>query len=147
MEKTTYFWTITQPKGNAYVMSVLFLLIGGITVGIIFAMKGTTIAIKDGEVVIKTFLYGKKIPIENIDVDGIRAVNLNLDKEYNVSIRTNGIGLPNFLSGWAKLNNGNKALVYLTDRNNVLLMPTKKYTLLFSMETPDEFIEKIKSAL
>jgi hypothetical protein len=92
-------------------------------------------------------VYCKKIPIENIYVDNIRAVNLNLDKEYNVSMRTNGIGLPNFLSGWARLNNGNKALVYLTDRNNVLLMPTKDYILMFSMEDTNDFIEKIKSVL
>ncbi|MDR0408944.1 MAG: hypothetical protein LBH18_00900 [Spirochaetaceae bacterium] len=62
MENTMYFWTITQPKGNAYVASALlvfalFLLLGGIMAGIIFAMKGTTIAIEDREVVIKTFLY------------------------------------------------------------------------------------------
>jgi len=80
-------------------------------------------------------------------VNEIKTVNLNENREYHISLRKNGIGLPKFLSGWMKLSNGNKALVYLTDRNNVLVIPTKDYVLMFSMEKGNEFIEKIKNIL
>ena len=151
MENSMFIWTITEPKGNAYLMPMFlimsFLVLIGAMVGIIFSLRNTTISINDNEIVIKSFLYGRRIPIENIKVNEIRHINLNMDKEFNVSIRTNGIGLPNFLSGWMKLNNGNKALVFLTDRDDVLLIPTKDFILLFSMKNQYEFIEKMKNIL
>jgi hypothetical protein len=62
---------------------------------------------------------------------------LNHDKDYNIKIRTNGIGLPNYHVGWMRLNNGNKALAYLTDKTNVVLIPTKDYDILISTEDFD----------
>jgi len=109
-------------------------------------IKNTSISIKDNEVVINSFLYGRKIPIENIMINEIKTINLNKDEEYDISVRTNGTSLPNYKSGWMKLKNGKKALVYLTNKNRVLLMPTKDFVILFSMEKTDEFINKIKGS-
>ena len=152
---TIFFQTITQPKGNVYAfpvsmiifMFIVMLLVTWLMAGIISATKNTSISIKDGEVVINSFIYGRKIPIENIMVNEVKPINLNVDKEFNVSIRTNGIGMSNFLSGWAQLNNGSKALVFLTDRDNVLFVPTKDFILLFSMVNHNEFIQQIKNAM
>jgi hypothetical protein len=144
--------TITQPKGNVYVFPVIviififivMLVITWLMVGTIFSSKNTSISIKDGEVVINSFLYGRKIPIENILVNEIQAINLNQNEEYNISVRTNGTSMPNFKSGWMRLKNGKKALVFLTNVENALLMPTKDFVLLFSMERTNEFINKLK---
>jgi len=115
----------------------------GLIIGFIFSMKHTSISIKNNEVIIKTFLYGRTIPISEILINEIRTINLNQNNDYNISIRTNGIGLPNLYLGWMKLKNGKKALVYLTDKENVLLMPTKDFIILFSMQRTEEFIKKI----
>ncbi|MDR2659250.1 MAG: PH domain-containing protein, partial [Spirochaetaceae bacterium] len=66
------------------------------------------------------------------------------DKEYNISVRTNGISVPKFKSGWMKLRNGKKALTFITDKKDVVLIPTEKYLILFSMDRINEFIERIK---
>jgi len=149
MENTMHFWTITQPKDNVYIMPIIFviifLLMITLMVGIIITIKNINISIKDNEIKINSLLYGRKIPIEDIMVNEIRTINLNENNEYKISIRTNGISLPNFLLGWMKLKNGNKALVYLTNKNNVLLIPTKDYVIMFSMDKGNEFIEKIKN--
>jgi hypothetical protein len=93
--------------------------------------------IGNGVLTVNSLFYGKSIPIGEINVNGIRQLNLNNDKDYNIRIRTNGIGLPNYHVGWMRLNNGNKALAYLTDKTNVVLIPTKDYDLLISTKDFD----------
>ena len=152
MENITFFELIPPPKGNVFAFPIIMIIFVFITmlvitwlmVGTIFTTKNTSISIKDGEVVINSFLYGRKIPIENILINEIKTINLNQDEEYGISVRTNGIGLPNYKSGWMRLKNGKKALVYLTNVEKVLLMPTKDFVILFSMEKTEEFINKIK---
>jgi hypothetical protein len=106
-------------------------------------MKNTSIIITDKNLTIKSLFYSKSIPLEKINVNGLRQLNLQNDKEYNPKIRSNGIGLPNYYVGWMKLNNGNKSLVYLTDRTNVALIPTDEYDILFSTDDFDEIKEKL----
>ena len=148
MEETLFLETIIQPKGSVYILPVVIILIIlaalGLMAGIFSSIKNTGISIKDREVVIKSFPYGRKIPIENILVNELEKIDLNQNKEYNISVRTNGVGLPNFHSGWMRLKNKEKALVFLTNKENVLLMPTKDFIVLFSMEKADEFINTIR---
>jgi uncharacterized protein YneF (UPF0154 family) len=148
MENSLFFETITQPKGNVYItpiiLIIVLLVVIGLMIGIIFTIKNTNISIKDREIRINSFIYGRKISIEDVLVNEVQTINLKQNDEYNISVRTNGIGLPNFSSGWMKLKNGKKALVYLTNRENVLLIPTKNFEVLFSMERTNEFIDKIK---
>jgi len=148
MENILFFETMTQPKGfinnlPIIIFIILIIILIGLIIGFIFSMKHTNILLKNNEVEIKTFLYGRKIPIDDILINEVQIINLNQNSEYNVSIRTNGIGLPNFHLGWMKLKNGKKALVFLTNRENVLLMPTKDFVVLFSMQRTEEFIKKL----
>jgi hypothetical protein len=53
--------------------------------------------------------------------------------------------LPQFKSGWFRLKDRERALVFITDKDSVVLIPTKDYLLLFSMDNIDEFINKIKA--
>ena len=147
MENAVFFETITQTKSNVYILPMIFILviIAALFAGIIFAAKNTSIAIKDNMLVINSFIYGLKIPIENILTNEIKTINLKTDKEYGVQIRTNGIALPGFVSGWMRLKNGKKALVFLTNPENVLLIPTNDFLVMFSMKKTDEFIDKIIS--
>jgi hypothetical protein len=43
-----------------------------------------------------------------------------------------------------RLKNKKIALVFITDKSNIVLIPTKEYLLLFSMDNINEFVEKIK---
>jgi hypothetical protein len=146
MENTVY--SMIQPKGNVYILPVIiiiFLLVLMVAmVGTLISIKRTAISIGAGEIVIDSFPYGRKIPAENILAHEVKAVNLNETKEYDIAVRLNGIGLPNFYSGWMKLNNGKKALTFITDKNSVLLMPTKDYVVLFTMDKIEEFISGLK---
>jgi hypothetical protein len=132
-----YLAHIIAPKTNSFVapviaMAFLSLLIVS-CIGIMYYMRNTTISISNEHLNIKTIFYGKNIPINEINIDGIRKLNLYENNEYNIKRRINGIGLPNYYVGWMTLNNGNKSLVYLTDRKNVVLIPVRDYDVLISL--------------
>jgi hypothetical protein len=126
-------------------MIALSIFIVWLMIGVMNAPKNTNISIKGDEVIINSFMYGRKIPIENILIDEIAAVNLNENKELDISYRTNGINIPNFHSGWMKLKNKQKALAFITDKESVLYLPTKDFIILFSMKNTSEFISKLKN--
>jgi hypothetical protein len=155
MDNILYFNTLIQPKEGVGFISILMIGIMLIiiipliilTVGIISSMRNTTISLTENELIIKSMFYGRKIPLENIMINGIKKINLEEDTEYNISIRTNGTSIPGFKSGWMRLKNGEKALTFITDKNNVVLIPVKDYLLLFSMDNIDDFINKIKEIM
>jgi hypothetical protein len=150
MDNAVYFNTLIQPKDGLFFIAIT--LIGIVLVlAVLFALiifgipKGTALTLTENELIIKSPFYGRKIPIENIIIDGIKPVNLNENQEYAISLKTNGIGMPGLQAGWMRLKNGERALTFVTDKNNVVLIPTKEYLLLFSMNNIDEFIAKVKS--
>ena len=107
-------------------------------------MKNTRLIFNEKYLTIKALFYGKTISLEKINVNKIRNLNLYNNKEYDVKGRTSGISFPNYHAGWMKLNNGNKSLVFLTDKTNVILIPTYDYDILFSTKDFDK-IKKLLS--
>ena len=85
--------------------------------------------------------WGREIPFSQLDVSSARIVDLGRAKEYAPTRRTLGTGLPGYASGWFRLHNGEKALVYLSRRDQVVYVPTSEcYSLLLSVEHPQRFI-------
>ena len=147
MEDIVFFETMTQPKNNVYVLfivlsvAIAFVLV--LLIAIMLSIKNINISVKDREIIIDSLLYKRKIPIENVLIDEMKRINLKQNTEYNISYKRGGISLPNLHVGRMRLKNGAKALVYVTNKENVLLMPTKDFIVLFSMEKIEEFINKI----
>ena len=56
-----------------------------------------------------------------------------------------GTGLPGYQAGWFRLRNGEKALVYLTDRGRAVYVPTTAgYSVLLSPAEPDAFLAALR---
>ena len=89
--------------------------------------------------------YGRFIPRDQMQLTLAKPLDLKNLSEYRPSWRTNGIGLPGYGAGWFRLKNGDKALLFLTDKEHVAYVPTTKgYSLLVSVQEPDRFIESLK---
>jgi hypothetical protein len=57
-----------------------------------------------------------------------------------------GTGLPGYKAGWFRLRNGERALLYLTDRARAVYGPTSAgYGLLLSPAEPDAFHAALRS--
>jgi hypothetical protein len=147
VDNINYVHNIIAPKFNSFIVPIILMVFSiaffACCIGIVYYMKNTSIIITDKYLAIKSLFYSKTIPLEKINVNGLKQLNLHNDKEYDPKIRVNGIGLPNYYVGWMKLNNGNKSLVYLSDRTNVALIPTDDYDILFSTDDFDGIKEKL----
>jgi hypothetical protein len=137
---------IGRTKYAKLVLITVFVLVVAF-VGIIYFSKKPSVDIGNEFLTIKSLFYGKSIPIGEINVNGIKQLNLNRDKDYSIKIRTNGIGLPNYHVGWMKLNNGNKALAYITDKTNVVLIPTNDYDILISTDNFTGITEALNKSI
>jgi hypothetical protein len=150
MEKV--FSIFPAASGTLTFIWVFSLVIGLILIGIIalflsigYQARHASFTVSDQGLRIGPGLYGRFIPREDIDKEGVRVVNLNLEAEYQPKWRTNGAGLPGYAAGWFKLKNKEKALVFLTDRSRVVYIPTKqKYSILLSVWEAEELADAIQ---
>lgn len=92
-------------------------------------------------------LYGRMVPRASLLLDQARVLNLGENREYALSWRTNGIGLPGYSSGWFRLKNGDKALAFLTKKDAVLYLPTRDgYAVLLSTPDPQLLLGALQSS-
>lgn len=99
----------------------------------------------DGALKISGALYGRKIPLRDIDGEGAKPVNLETDAQYQLVSRTNGSGLPGYSEGWFRLRNGEKCLAFVTDKSRTLYVPTRQgYVVMMSVERPEELREALR---
>ena len=89
--------------------------------------------------------YSQSVPLRDLDLSKAEVVDLAQHSELRPELRTNGVGLPGYQAGWFKLRNGQKALLYLTARNEVVYLPTNDgYTLLLSVADPSAFLTSLR---
>lgn len=90
-------------------------------------------------------IYGRLVPAAKLNPSLARVVNLKHDPDLEPKMRTNGTGLPGYSSGWFRLRNGEKALLFATDRSHVAYLPTTDgYSLLLSTPEPEALIHAVK---
>ncbi|HEV2304657.1 MAG TPA: PH domain-containing protein [Candidatus Acidoferrales bacterium] len=90
-------------------------------------------------------MYGRFIPVASLLPSEAKAIDLRSDGGDELTLRTNGIGLAGYQSGWFRLVNGQKALVFLTERDRAIFLPTRDgYSLLLSPQEPDAFLAALK---
>ena len=146
------FGIIPASSGAFTFLWIFGILITAVIVGVVvmFATFGyqarhATFALTEQGLRIGPGLYGKTIPKEKINAEGIRVIDLNVEKNYQPKWRTNGAGLPGYSAGWFKLQNGEKALVFLTDKSSVIYIPTSdNYSVMLSVRDAAEMVDAIK---
>ena len=110
-----------------------------------YSARNTRFEVNDEGLRIKGAIYGRFIPKESIIKEDLKILNLNLERELKPVMRTFGIGLPGYSEGWFKLANGERALLFVTDRFNVVYVPTTEgYSILLSTAYSEEFLESLR---
>ncbi len=123
-------------------ISLLMLTIIALLVFIGYSSRNTRFEVSEQGLRIKGGIYGRFIPREVIDSQNIQILDLNASTAYKPGRKTNGAALPGYNEGWFKLKNGEKALLFVTDRSSVVYIPTSQnYSVMLSVSNPDEFRE------
>jgi len=131
--------------GLSVFIALLCLGVIGVLVSFGYQVKHIAFTVNDHGLRISPGIYSRFIPREDISIAGVKVINLNVDSEYKPKWRTNGAGLPGYSAGWFKLQNKEKALLFVTDRSSVVYIPTNKdYSVLLSVREAGEFIDTIQ---
>jgi len=90
-------------------------------------------------------LYGRLIPAGELRAAEARRVDFAREPGLTPRRRTMGTGLRRYQSGWFRLENGERALLYLTDRSRAVYVPTNAgYSVLLSPTDPDGFVAALR---
>mgnify|MGYP000131030186 CR=1 FL=1 len=126
---------------------IAFILVGAVAFFLYFfwSARHTDFVVDRDEIVVTGFYYGRSIPMSDVIVDSIRIEDIHKPSPYALTRRTNGVGLPGYKAGWFRTANGEKALVYVTVKDRVVVIPTTAgYTLLASVANPEAFVTKVR---
>lgn len=87
----------------------------------------------------------KHWPLAELSMANARIIDLQSHEELRPKWKLWGAAMPGLSSGLFKLYNGEKAHVYLTDRKNVVYIPTQGGSILLSLERPKDFLAALKA--
>jgi hypothetical protein len=122
---------------------VLTLLVLGLAYG---GARGARFDVSPEGLRLRGDFYGRFIPSRQLRIEEARRVDLATRPELTPARRTMGTGLHGYQAGWFRLRNGEKALLYLTDRSRAVYVPTTDgYSVLLSPTDPDAFLAALGS--
>jgi Bacterial PH domain len=126
-------------------LSVLLLGLLGLFAYLAYSSRNVQFEVSAEGLRIKGDIYGRTIPLHSLIPQEVKILDLRQDKAYQLTWRTNGIGLPGHKAGWFKLRNGGTGLAFVTDPTRVAYLPTReRYAVLLSVAQPEEFLEALR---
>ncbi|HEX6643517.1 MAG TPA: PH domain-containing protein [Gemmatimonadales bacterium] len=126
-------------------LGLVLLTVLAILLSSLYSSRGARFDVSPDGLRLRGDLYGRTIPAMSLRAGEARRVNLEAEAELRPKWRTLGTGLPGYQAGWFRLRDGQKALVYLTDRSRAVYVPTTEgYGLLLSPEHPDRFLAAVQ---
>jgi Bacterial PH domain len=113
---------------------------------IAYSTRSVTFDVSTEGVRIKGDMFGRLIPRTSVQVEDAQIMNLKTEPEHRPTLRTFGVGLPGYGSGWFRLKGGGKGLLFLSDPTRAVYLPTTDgYTLVISPADPEAFLAALKA--
>ncbi len=146
-------YTLVPPPGKTstvlWIPVVLVLLISLVGVLVVYkslsGARGSTFTLSPAGLTIRGDLWGRTIPAAQLRGALARVVDLRAETALAPTRRTAGTGLPGYRSGWWRLENGEKALIYVTTTESVVHVPTTAgYSVLLSVTEPERFVAQLR---
>ena len=108
-----------------------------------FLSKQTTFSVTSQGLSVSGWPYGRTLSFDELDVAGAAVVSLK-GTPYAPRARSNGVGLPGYRLGWFRLENGARGLLFVTEPERVVYLPTLEgYSLLMSVNEPEALLETL----
>jgi hypothetical protein len=111
-----------------------------------YSIRHITFEVSEEGLRIRGDLFGRRIPQTSLRVDDAVLLDLQQEKTHRPYLRTMGVGLPGYSSGWFRLQDRGKGLLFLTDPTRAVYLPTKDgYALLISPSDPERFLAALQA--
>ena len=142
-------YSIVPAGGRIYwfVVPVILILLAVMAIMAVTALgaQRSSVVLTNDALRIRGDLYGRSIPLDRLDVDSARVVDLRGEPSLQPVSRRMGTGMPGYSAGWFRLRNGARALIYLTTRDRVAYVPVADgYVLLLSLRDPAGMIDDLR---
>lgn len=136
---------LTSGRALPWILGGSALLTLVIAVFVIFAFRAPTFDASSTGLRIQGGLFARTLPTTALRLDQARIVDLGVTPSLKPKWRTFGVGLPNYRGGWFRLQDNQKALVFLGSSDKVLYIPTTQgYALLFTPQDPEGCLRSLK---
>jgi hypothetical protein len=130
------------------ILAVILLVVligGGVATYAAISSRNTKFEVSKDGVTILGDMYGRFVPKDKMVLKSARAVDLTVEEKYAPKWKTNGAGFPGYKSGWYRLKDDSKALVFITDPHRVVYIPTVDGScLMMSVAEPEQFLAALK---
>lgn len=129
------------------VISIVLVALAVLFVWLSMSAAKLSVVVNTDSVQLKLPIYSRTIPLSQLELGQAHVTRIDKSSPLRPRIRTNGVGLPGYGVGWFKLKNGEKALLALTSREQVVYIPTRDgYSLLLSVRSPNQFLDQLRAA-
>lgn len=126
-------------------VGALLVVVFGLLGYTIWGSRHATFELSDRGLAFHGDVWGSRIPLAELRGGAARIVDLNAEAGLRPVARRMGTALPGYQSGWFRLANGEKALLYLTARQRALYLPTTgKYVVLLSPRDPERMLADLR---
>lgn len=131
MNAATVFPMIPAASKSLWFFVIISLILVGalvLMVWLAWSMQHVRFTVSNEGLRLQGDLYGRLIPLKSLKLEEAMVTNLNTDKDHQ-----------------PKLRNGEKALLFVTDRTHVARIPTTEgYTVMLSVSEPAALIDELK---
>ncbi len=135
----------SKPLWILAAICLLLLIVLAVLAFTAYSSRNSHIEMGSDRITLVGDFWGRAIPLRRLDVSNARIWDLTRESEFSPKRRTFGTGVPGYASGGFPLRGGEKALVNLAKRSEVVFVPTNDgYSLLLSVEEPAKFIEALQ---
>lgn len=146
----TQVFPIVPSSSNIYLILIPILLVllgmGVLVTYSAYSSRYVRFEVSQDGITIRGDMFGRFVPKDKMNLKAARAVDLSVDQSLKPMWRVGGTAYPGYKSGWYRLANDSKALVFLTDMHHVAYIPTVDGSgLMMSVPDPEQLITALKS--
>lgn len=127
-----------------FICAIMALVIG-LMIYVGFSAQNSKVIVEADRIRLSGDLWGRSIPFAKLDMSRAQIMDITKASPFRPRWRTCGTAMPGYASGWFRLQNKEKALLYVTRRDNVVYIPTTEgYSLLLSVQEPQRFLDVLR---
>jgi len=124
---------------------IAVLAISLVSFALLYSPGVPEITLTSSSLTIHDHFYPVTLNAADIDVSGIKIVNIKTDHEWTPTERTNGFANAHYHSGWFQVANGSVRM-YWADGENLVLLPSHHNgtPVLVQVNDPEQFIDRVR---
>ncbi len=139
--------SVAGPLARVLGAGIVLAVMGVVYAGIALLMRRHRVRVDSAGIEIATTFYGRRLAWADLRLDAARIVSLDERPELRPALKSNGMALLGFRSGWFRTRRLERLFVATAGGRKLLWLPTRRgYDVLLQPRNPAALLEAIKAA-